>query len=424
MIALSVVLIGAQLADLLWPRGDGRSASPASVVFAVGLMFALAVYPTGRFVPRWTLAAASVGSALFVASAIVGPDVAARFAWPLPIAPILLLLALGGQGYRYLRRSSPAEREAVRWPLLGVAVLLALTLLPDLVALGLTGQPLGATPLGPAARIVTSVAFLLPAVGLLIGLLVPRGAVVDRGIALLLSTISAAVVLAVVFALVSFLVGLAVPPPYAAWIGAAAVAIACVLVLPWAARLGTRVVFRRRMTPAAAARELTAQLRGTLDPADVPGLVVQSVRNALQSESVELRREGFSAVWARAGAPGVRSAAGTTIRYLGLPVARLEVSPRPGESTLTPADREMVETLADAAAAALHGARLGTAFPELTDRERQVLAGITRGLPNSAIAELLGVSSKTVANYVSLVLTKLRVPDRERAAELARRRAA
>lgn len=53
-----------------------------------------------------------------------------------------------------------------------------------------------------------------------------------------------------------------------------------------------------------------------------------------------------------------------------------------------------------------------------------MLAGITRGLSNSAIAARLGVSGKTVANYVSIVLTKLRVPDKERAAELARRRAA
>lgn len=47
-----------------------------------------------------------------------------------------------------------------------------------------------------------------------------------------------------------------------------------------------------------------------------------------------------------------------------------------------------------------------------------------RGLPNRAIAERLGVSAKTVANYVSIVPTKLRVPDKERAAELARRRGA
>ena len=43
------------------------------------------------------------------------------------------------------------------------------------------------------------------------------------------------------------------------------------------------------------------------------------------------------------------------------------------------------------------------------------------GIPNSAIAARLGISAKTVANYVSIVLTKLRVPDKERAAELARR---
>lgn len=62
------------------------------------------------------------------------------------------------------------------------------------------------------------------------------------------------------------------------------------------------------------------------------------------------------------------------------------------------------------------GARSGSAyasdFPELTDRERQILVLVADGLTNAAIAERLGLSGKTVANYVSSILSRLGVADR------------
>ena len=56
------------------------------------------------------------------------------------------------------------------------------------------------------------------------------------------------------------------------------------------------------------------------------------------------------------------------------------------------------------------------AFPSLTTRERQILALVAKGLTNSAIAERLGLSGKTVANYVSVVLAKIDATDRNDAA--------
>jgi DNA-binding NarL/FixJ family response regulator len=64
------------------------------------------------------------------------------------------------------------------------------------------------------------------------------------------------------------------------------------------------------------------------------------------------------------------------------------------------------------------------AFPELRERERQVLGMIAQGLDNAAIAERLGLSGKTVANYVSTILTHLRVRDRAAAAQLVQQRTA
>jgi DNA-binding NarL/FixJ family response regulator len=59
-------------------------------------------------------------------------------------------------------------------------------------------------------------------------------------------------------------------------------------------------------------------------------------------------------------------------------------------------------------------------FPELTVREREVLELAGQGLRNHAIAQRLGISQKTVANYLSTIFVKLHVEDRAQAILLAR----
>jgi DNA-binding NarL/FixJ family response regulator len=59
-------------------------------------------------------------------------------------------------------------------------------------------------------------------------------------------------------------------------------------------------------------------------------------------------------------------------------------------------------------------------FPDLTDREREILTLIARGEKNATIAEKLTISLKTVRNHVSNIFSKLQVADRAQAAIRAR----
>jgi DNA-binding NarL/FixJ family response regulator len=59
-------------------------------------------------------------------------------------------------------------------------------------------------------------------------------------------------------------------------------------------------------------------------------------------------------------------------------------------------------------------------FPELTARERDILSHIADGLTNAEIGDRLHLSSKTIANNVSTILTKLQVTQRGQAIVLAR----
>jgi DNA-binding NarL/FixJ family response regulator len=59
-------------------------------------------------------------------------------------------------------------------------------------------------------------------------------------------------------------------------------------------------------------------------------------------------------------------------------------------------------------------------FPELTEREREVLDLLARGMSNAGIAGALVVSQKTVRNHVSNIFNKLQVADRAQAIIRAR----
>jgi DNA-binding NarL/FixJ family response regulator len=59
-------------------------------------------------------------------------------------------------------------------------------------------------------------------------------------------------------------------------------------------------------------------------------------------------------------------------------------------------------------------------FPDLTEREREVLNLIAQGYNNAEIARVLVINIKTVRNHVSNIFSKLQVADRAQAIIRAR----
>jgi DNA-binding NarL/FixJ family response regulator len=79
-----------------------------------------------------------------------------------------------------------------------------------------------------------------------------------------------------------------------------------------------------------------------------------------------------------------------------------------------------VAALFSAPSAAARSAAAPRAFPELTEREREVLELLAAGRSNDAIARQLYVSNKTVRNAVSSIYAKLHAGDRAEAIIKAR----
>jgi DNA-binding NarL/FixJ family response regulator len=59
-------------------------------------------------------------------------------------------------------------------------------------------------------------------------------------------------------------------------------------------------------------------------------------------------------------------------------------------------------------------------FPELTDREREILGLIAQGRNNAEIAQRLTLSGKTIRNHITNIFSKLQVADRAQAIVRAR----
>lgn len=66
-------------------------------------------------------------------------------------------------------------------------------------------------------------------------------------------------------------------------------------------------------------------------------------------------------------------------------------------------------------AAALKTSASAYPFPELTEREREILGLLAQRLGNQAIAERLMLNEKTVRNNISNIFAKLQVSDRAEA---------
>jgi DNA-binding NarL/FixJ family response regulator len=70
--------------------------------------------------------------------------------------------------------------------------------------------------------------------------------------------------------------------------------------------------------------------------------------------------------------------------------------------------------------AAPRPAQAALPFPDLTEREREILTLIAQGRSNTEIAQTLVISLKTVRNYISSIFSKLQVADRSQAIIRAR----
>ena len=101
-------------------------------------------------------------------------------------------------------------------------------------------------------------------------------------------------------------------------------------------------------------------------------------------------------------------------------VVRAIVAVERGEAIFSPAIAQRMIQYFSAAPSVSSSKKQPDEFSQLTERELEILNLIAQGYNNTAIANKLSLSIKTVQNYVSSILTKLQVADRAQAIVRAR----
>jgi two-component system NarL family sensor kinase len=156
---------------------------------------------------------------------------------------------------------------------------------------------------------------------------------------------------------------------------AAGVTVAALSPLYRLARAGVdRVMFGDRDRPDRALRHLAERLGATVEPLDVPQVVVDAVADALRLPFVALDRDtGEARVRAasRGAVPVETHVTEFSVTYAGQCLAVLLVAPRHGESRLSRADWAVLGDLVAQAGAALHAGRLTNELLDSRERLRQ-----------------------------------------------------
>lgn len=304
------------------------------VIWFVCFPLLMCTYPDGRFVPGWGPVLVLAWAGLMVPYLATGGELAEQ-GWWLPTIAASWSVLIGFQVSRYRRRLRTAEREQVRWALLGVLVEIS----AFMVILALTG---GIGETGPTSVALAELAGWPIPVLLAVGLCAPNLARVDELLHAVVATNAAGWVLAGIFAGVWHLAGVAGASPDASpWWGALVLALTVYPAFLGARRLADWLVYGRLPSPAAAADRLQRRLAALSPADDIVGAVEQETAAAIRSPSARLTAAGE----------------GIEVVYQGETLGRLEVAPRQSETSLTARDTRVLAALAAQAAPALHGAR-------------------------------------------------------------------
>ena len=349
----------------------------------------LYLFPDGRFVPRWTRWVALVWIAWQATRHIFPTWHLNAEAWYLWTSAIVWPLALGtvayAQVYRYRRVSNAAQRQQIKWVVLGIVSALSVFVVTSLalgafVPVPTSSRSLVAHLIGYA--LIYTAMLLIP---LSIGIAVLRYHLYDIDLVinrtLVYGALTACVVL--LYVLVVGGLGALLRVQGSLIFSLLATGLAAVMFQPLRDRLQrgvNRLIYGERDDPYAVLSRMGSRLESTLAPDAVLPTVTRALRETLKLTyaEIQLRREGGFEPAATAGDP-VENALPLPLVYGGETVGLLVVGPRTGEETFGPTERRLLEDLAHQIGASAHAALMTDEALRLSDdlqrsRERLVEA--------------------------------------------------
>jgi signal transduction histidine kinase len=336
------------------------------VLFILGsgmIVLVLALFPDGRFVPRWTrwiLLCWAVAALLSFMYPI-------NYVLVLEAALVLLVIA---QVYRYRTALSPLQRQQTKWVLFGACVAL-------IIIVGLT-VPLYLFPsLGQAGSlyqlfILTALPVNALILALCLGFAILRYRLYNIDLiihrTLVYGTLTVCVIALYVLVIVGF--GALLQTSGNLLISLLATGLVAVLFQPLRERLQravNRLMYGERDTPYRVISRLGQRLEATLAPDAVLPTIVETVTQALRLPyaAISLKQDGEDVITASSG----RASDELTrlpLVYQSEHIGDLLLAPRARGETFSSADQTLLADLARQAGIALHTVHLTTYLQCLT----------------------------------------------------------
>jgi signal transduction histidine kinase len=332
---------------------------------SLALLLALALFPNGRPVPRWSIGIALLYPAYEVIYLVFLrqlhlPD------WSLNRNPInaltwwgCSLILVAAQIYRYVRVSTPTERLQTKWVAYGFFIVMVGSFL------GTAAENL--TPIrqsGPVYLLLNLIILLELLIPLSFAVAILRWHLWDIDILINRTLVYGALTASVIalYVLVVGYLGAVFRTSGNLLISLIAAGLVAVLFQPerqWLQRGVNRLMYGQRDEPYAVVARLGRRLEGTLAPEAVLPAVVETVAQALKLPYAALALkagDGFQTV-AVYGSP-VEVPLTLPLTYQAELVGELVLGPRQRGETFTPADRRLLEDLARQVGIAAHAVRL------------------------------------------------------------------
>lgn len=349
----------------------------AAAVTLPSLLGFIFLFPHSRPRTRWPAGLLALALATVIPAGIwvaLGDADNVWFFWMLSFTSALLVAA-GVQVYRYMRLSSPLERQQSKWVVAGMAALIA-------SLLGLSGL-IGISENTPYAALVVlgahHVQILLLAffpLALAFSILRYRLWNIDVLLnrALVYGTLTACVV--ALYVVLVGVAGVALQNFKNPLLAIVALGLLAFIFQPLRQRLQTavnRLMYGERDDPATALSRLGQRLEAALTPGLEMTTIVETVAQALRLPyvAIEIREGEIFSLAAAAGRPAPQVEL-IPLVYQAQTIGRLVAAPRaPGEA-FSSADRRLLSGLASQAAPAVHAHRLAADLQR--SRERIVIA--------------------------------------------------
>ncbi len=337
------------------------------LLLLVTLTLFLFVFPSGRFVPAWSrLPAIVLCAGTLVLGGTVGVYRGGDADWYYLVFVLGCILGIIAQGYRYMRVSSPAERQQTKWVVLGLAGAIGGQIIINLIAPrfppALSAPELHNTPYDLLSVTgVTLSYFLIPVT---IGVAVLRYRLFDLDIVISRTLVYGLLTLGVagIYALTVGALGTLLHAQGNLLVSLVGVGLVAAIFAPLRARLQravNRLLYGERDDPYGVLSELGQRLEASFEPGDVLPAIVETVGRALKLPyvAVALRRGEEFEIAASHGSPQGKPLY-LPLTHQGETVGRLVLSPRSGDDSLTTADRRLLNDLARQAGIAVHSVGL------------------------------------------------------------------